>query len=123
MARRPVLGVETSKSVCSVMARDDDDKQTMSPLMLDDSLSSSSTPDSPRFTPLRFASRRRRIVITTAAAVTAISLLVLAYLSSSRPLLLVPHDPVATSDVTPSSNRKSALLGPPTTRFRGSSQG
>ncbi|KAI0001684.1 hypothetical protein BJV77DRAFT_1063103 [Russula vinacea] len=78
------------------MARDEDDKRSMSPLMLDDSLSSSSQLDSPRFTPIRFTSRRRRVVITTAAALSAISLIVLAYFSSSRPLLLsrkTPYSP------------------------------
>jgi hypothetical protein len=100
------------------MAMDDDDKRSMSPLMLDDSLSSSS--DSPRFTPLRFTSRRRRVVVTTAAALSALSLLVLAYFSSSRPLLLVPQDPILPpKDSTPPWDRKSVLLGPPTDRFRG----
>ena len=102
------------------MARDEDDKRSMSPLMLDDSLSSSSQLDSPRFTPLRFTSRRRRVVITTAAALSAISLIVLAYFSSSRPLLLVSQDPILPpKDSTPPWDRKSVLLGPPTDRFRG----
>jgi hypothetical protein len=103
------------------MARDDDDKRSMSPLMLDDSLSSSSQLDSPRFTPLRLTSRRRRLVVTSAAVLSVISILVLAYLSSSRPLLLVPQDPILPpKDDTPPLDRKSVLLGPPTGRFRGS---
>ena len=108
-------------------ARNDDIKRSLSPLILDYSHSSSSNSsnfDSPRLAPLRFVSRRRRAIFTTAAALSALSLLVLAYISSSRPLLLVSRDPVvAASDGSSLRDRKSALLGPPTTRFRGSSQG
>lgn len=107
-------------------ARNDDIKRSLSPLILDDSHSSSSNSsnfDSPRLAPLRFVSRRRRAIFTTAAALSALSLLVLAYISSSRPLLLVSRDPVVASDGSSLRDRKSALLGPPTTRFRGSSQG
>ena len=107
-------------------ARNDDVKRSLSPLILDDSHSSSSNSsnfDSPRLAPLRFVSRRRRAIFTTAAALSALSLLVLAYISSSRPLLLVSRDPVVASDGSSLRDRKSALLGPPTTRFRGSSQG
>src|SRR6266478_8267015 len=107
------------------MARDDDDKQSLHPLILDDSLSvSSSSPlGSPRLIPVRFASsRRRRIVVVAVTFFSAISLLVLAYLSSSRPFI-VSQDPVLSLNHTPSSDRKSALLGPPTRHFRGSPPG
>jgi hypothetical protein len=111
-------------SVCSqpraTMPRDED-KRSLSPLMLDDSLSSSSHLDSPRFTPVRFTSRRRKIAVTAVAVFSVFSLLVLAYLSSSRPPL-VSQDPAPAPSLnrTPSLDRKSALLGPPTSRFRGS---
>jgi hypothetical protein len=106
------------------MPREDEDKRSLSPLILDDSLSSSSHLDSPRFSPVRFTSRRRRIVVTAVAVFSVFSLLGLAYLSSSRPLL-VSQDPapVPSLNRTPSLDRKSALLGPPTSRFRGSPQG
>jgi hypothetical protein len=108
------------------MPREDEDKRSLSPLILDDSLSSSSYLDSPRFGPVRFTSRRRRIVVTAVAVFSVFSLLGLAYLSSSRPLL-VSQDPTPAPalslDRTPSVDRKSALLGPPTSRFRGSPQG
>ena len=103
-------------------ARDDDDKRSISQFVLDDSVSSSNL-DSPRLVPFRFVSRRRRLIVTTAAALSALSLLVFAYLSSSRPLFLVSRDPVAPEDGYPQRDRKSALLGPPTSRFRGSPQG
>lgn len=103
--------------------RDDHDKQALSPLMLDDSLSSPSHPNSPRFSPVRFTSRRRRIVVTAVAVFSVFTLLGLAYLSSSRPLLVSQDTPPALSlDHTPKLDRKSALLGPPTSRFRGSPQ-
>ena len=105
------------------MARDDDDKRSMSPFVLDDSHPSPSNLNSPRLVPLWFFSRRRRLIVTTAAALSALSLLALAYLSTSRHLFLVSRDPVAPEDAYPSRDRKSALLGPPTTRFRGSPQG
>jgi hypothetical protein len=111
------------------MPRDDEDKRSLSPLMLDDSLSSSSHIDSPRFSPVRFTSKRRRIAVTAIAVFSVFSLLYLAYLSSSRPLL-VSQDPAPgpaldpslnpSLNHTPSLDRKSALLGPPTSRFRGS---
>ncbi len=122
---------DTYPSVCvncepgATMARDDDDKQSLHPLILDDSLSvSSSSPlGSPRLIPVRFASsRRRRIVVVAVTFFSAISLLVLAYLSSSRPFI-VSQDPVLSLNHTPSSDRKSALLGPPTRHFRGSPPG
>lgn len=113
-------------SVCcclsrATMPRDDEDKRSLSPLMLDDSLSSSSHLDSPRFSPVRFTSRRRRIAVTVVAFFSVFSLLYLAYLSSSRPRL-VSQDPTPapSKNLTPSLDRKSALLGPPTSRFRGS---
>jgi hypothetical protein len=111
-------------SVCcqTTMPREDEDKRSLSPLILDDSLSSSSHLDSPRFSPVRFTSRRRRIVVTAVAVFSVFSLLVLAYLSSSRPLV-VSQDPAPAPALslnhTPSLDRKSALLGPPTSRFRG----
>lgn len=107
------------------MPRDDEDKRSLSPLMLDDALSSSSHIDSPRFSPVRFTSKRRRIAVTAIAIFSVFSLLYLAYLSSSRPLL-VSQDPAPgpaldpSLNHTPSLDRKSALLGPPTSRFRGS---
>src|SRR6266566_9708056 len=106
------------------MPRDDEDKRSLSPLILDDPLSSSSHTDSPRFGPVRFTSRRRRIVVTAVAIFSVFSLLCLAYLSSSRPLL-VSQDPAPALSLnhTPSLDRKSALHGPPTSRFRGSPQG
>jgi len=106
------------------MPRDDEDKRSLSPLILDDSLSSSSYLDSPRFSPVRFTSKRRRIVVAAVAVFSIFSLLGLVYLSSSRPLL-VSQDPVPALPFnrTPSLDRKSALLGPPTSRFRGSPQG
>lgn len=110
------------------MPREDEDKQSLSPLILDDSLSSSSHLDSPRFSPVRFTSRRRRLVVTAVAVFSVFSLLFLAYLSSSRPHI-VSQDPAPAPsldpslDHTPSSNRKAALLGPPTSRFRGSPSG
>ena len=113
-----------SHSVCrqsrATMPREDEDKRSLSPLMLDDSLSSSHH-ESPRFTPVRFTSKRRRIAVTAVAVFSVFSLLGLAYLSSSRPPL-VSQDPAPppSLDRTPSLNRKSALLGPPTSRFRGS---
>ena len=106
------------------MARDDDDKRSLSPLMLDDSLSSSSHLDSPRFNPVRFTSKRRRVAVTVVAVFSVFSLLILAYLSSSRPLLVSQDpSPVPSLNLTPSLDRKSALLGPPTSRFRGLLQG
>src|SRR5229473_4124914 len=105
-------------SVKSVMAKDDDDRRSLSPLMLDDSLSSSSQLDSPRFTHVRFTSKRRRFVITVVAIFSVLSLLAFAYHSSSRPLL-VSQDSALPLNHTPSEDRKSALLGPPTRRFRG----
>ncbi|SRR6266446_6091408 len=112
----------TSAQSRPTMTRDDDDKRSLSPLILDDSLSSSPHLDSPRYGPVRFASsRRRRIVVTAVAIFSVFSLLGLAYLSSSRPLL-VSQDPVLSSDHTPPVDRKSVLHGPPTSRFRGSPQ-
>ena len=108
------------------MPREDEDKRSLSPLILDDSLSSSSHLDSPRFSPVRFTSKRRRIVVTAVAVFSVFSLLGLAYLSSSRPLLVSKgpaHDPALSLNHTPTLDRKSALLGPPTSRFRGSPRG
>ena len=105
----------------------DEDKRSMDPLDLDDSLSSSSLLDSPslldssRFSFVRFISRRRRIVVT-AVAVFSVFCLAYTYHSSSRPLL-VSQDPAPALPESlnriPSSDRKSAILGPPTSRFRG----
>jgi hypothetical protein len=108
------------------MPREDEDKRSLSPLMLDDSLSSPSHLDSPRFTPVRFTSKRRRIAVTAVAVFSVFSLLVLAYLSSSRHSLVSEDHapaPAPALDRTPALDRKSALLGPPTSRFRGSPQG
>jgi hypothetical protein len=102
----------------------DEDKRSMGPLNLDGSLSSSSFLDSSRFGFVRFISRRRRIVVTAVAVCSVFYLLAYTYPPSSRPLLVAQdHDPApALSESlnrTPSLDRKSAILGPPTSRFRG----
>ena len=103
------------------MARHGDDG-SLSPLMLDDSFSSStSSLGSPRFAPPRFASGRRRVIVATTTVFSLLSLVALAYLSFSQPHI-ASQDPILSSNSTPTWDRKSALLGPPTSRFRGSSQ-
>ena len=107
----------------NTMARGEDDS-SMSPLMLDDSLSGSSTPtfNSPRLTPLRFVSSPRRLIAATFAVFSVLSFIALSSFSFSRPHI-VSQDPVLSSENISTWDRKSALLGPPTRRFRGSFQG
>ncbi|KAI9512517.1 hypothetical protein F5148DRAFT_1279638 [Russula earlei] len=89
----------------------------MSPLNLDESLLDDHL-NSPRFIPLRFASRRRRFFIAAGSAFSILSFLLLAYISFSRPSLLVSQEVPPHTDDAPSWNRKSSLLGPPADRFR-----
>lgn len=104
-----------------------ENKRSPSPLSLDESLSSPSLPGFhphlPRTVLYRFASTRRRLAIATGSILSILSLLILAYLSFSpsftRSPTLVLQDNI--SPVTPLWERKAALLGPPTNRFRGTS--
>ena len=63
--------------------------------------------------------RRRKFVV--GFALSALSLLVPAYLYFSQFPLLVTRDTIFRSPGASTWNRTSALLGPPTDRFRGSS--
>ena len=102
------------------MARDEDNS-SMSPLMLDDPLPSSGY-NSPRLSPVRFISSRRRVIVAAAAAFFLLSLYSLSSFSSSLPHFVSQNgqNTVLSFNNTPAWDRKSALLGPPTRRFRGS---
>jgi hypothetical protein len=63
--------------------------------------------------------RRRKFVV--GFALSALSLLVPAYLYFSQLPLLATQDSIFRSPGASTWNRTSALLGPPTNRFRGSS--
>ena len=90
-------------------------KRTLSQLTVEDEPS----PSFLDFLSNRFASRRHRSVFTVGSILSILSLLVLAYFSFLRPPLLLHEDVIIQPDHSLSWNRKSPLLGPPTSRFRG----
>jgi hypothetical protein len=127
---------------------EDKQSQSVSPPSSPTSTFLDFTLESPRISPHRFRSSRRRLVIAIGSILSVFSLLVLAYLSFSPsftrppPVLvseedlvspstnssanssLVSSPPVSSPQASPvnlPSDRKAALLGPPTDRFRGTS--